>query len=235
LRPRIEVHFDGIDTARYRPRPVPRTVAGRSVPPDTRVVTFIARGLESMRGFDLFLRVTRRILRERPDVFFVVVGNDKNYYGRDPLHVGQASFKQWLLSREDFDLARFAFLGHVEPQVIADLLCLSDLHVYLTVPFVLSWSLLDALACECVVLASDVEPVREVIRPGVNGLLAPLVDVDLLAETALRVLADPAAYRPLGRAGRALMEEKYSLEVCVPEFKEYFERMACRTASTEHV
>ncbi|MBV9125095.1 MAG: glycosyltransferase, partial [Planctomycetes bacterium] len=109
---------------------------------------------------------------------------------------------------------------------LAPLLCLSDLHLYLTAPFVLSWSLFDALACGCVVLAGDVEPVWEVIEPGRTGLVEPLFDTERLAETALRVLADPAAYRPLGQAGRQLMEEKYSLEVAVPGLKDYFERMA---------
>src|SRR5262249_1540891 len=108
------------------------------------------------------------------------------------------------------------------------LLAISDLHLYLTVPFVLSWSLINAMSCGCVVLGSDVPPVREVVEPGVNGLIEPLFDVDRLAEAALRVLADPAEYAPLGRAARALIEEKYSLEVCVPKLKDYFERVAAR-------
>ncbi len=106
---------------------------------------------------------------------------------------------------------------------------MSDLHVYLTVPFVLSWSLFNAQASGCVVLASDVPPVREVISPGVNGLIEPLFDTDRQADTALRVLADPAAFRPLGQAGRQLMVEKYSLEVAIPELKAYFERAAGTT------
>jgi glycosyltransferase involved in cell wall biosynthesis len=89
-----------------------------------------------------------------------------------------------------------------------------------------SWSLFNALACARVVLASDVEPVREVIEPGVHGLVEHPLDVEGLTATALAVLADPAAYRPLGQAGRALVEERYSLEVAVPGLKDYFERMA---------
>ena len=89
------------------------------------------------------------------------------------------------------------------PEHLAAIFRLSDLHIYLTAPFVLSWSLLDAMASGCVVLASDVPPVREVIEPGQNGLIEPLFDVDRLTETALRVLDDPAAFAPLGRAARA--------------------------------
>src|SRR5207302_285006 len=108
---------------------------------------------------------------------------------------------------------------------LAELLCLSDLHIYLTVPFVLSWSMLDALASGCVVLASDVPPVREMIEPGCNGLVAPFFDTDSLVEQALRVLDDRAAYRPLGETARGRMQEKYSLDVAIPELKAYFERV----------
>jgi glycosyltransferase involved in cell wall biosynthesis len=142
------------------------------------------------------------------------------------LHTGQPSFKQWVLNQMSYDPSRFVFVEHLQPDQLADLLCISDLHLYLTVPFVLSWSLFNALACGCVVLGSDVPPVRELISPGVNGLTEPLFDTDRQAEAALRVLADPAAFRPLGEAGRQLIAEKYSLEVSIPELKDYFERAA---------
>ncbi len=228
FRPKLAVHFDGIDTNLYRPRAVPRVLAGRAIPADMRLVTYAARGLESVRGFDLFLEVARRILRRRPNVLFVVAGDEGVYYGWDALRTGGLTFKQWVLGRGEYDLSRFLFLGHVAPEELADVLCLSDLHIYLTVPFVLSWSLFDALACGCVVLASDVAPVREVIEPGRTGLVEPLFDVERLAETALRVLEDPQAFRPLGAAARALIQEKYSLDVAVPALATFFERQAGR-------
>ena len=85
---------------------------------------------------------------------------------------------------------------------LAEILCLSDLHIYLSVPFVLSWSVLNAMACARVVLASDVPSVREFIEPERTGLIEPLFDVDRLCESALRVLRDPNEYRPLGQADR---------------------------------
>lgn len=224
--PKIEVHFDGIDTELYRPRQVPRVLAGQSVPADTRIVTYVARGLESMRGFDQFMKVAARICRVRNDVLFVVVGSDKTYYGWDLLHTGQPSFKQWVLSQGNFDLSRFIFYEHLQPAELANLFCLSDLHIYLTVPFVFSWSAFDALASACVVLASDVAPVREVIEPGRTGLLEPFFDIDRLTEAALAVLADPAAFRRLGLAARAMIEERYGIERMAPELKDYFERKA---------
>jgi len=226
FRPKIEVHFDGIDTELYRPRIVPRVIAGNAVPADTRIVTYVARGLESMRGFDQFMKVAQRIASERSQVLFVVVGSELTYYGWDKLHTGQPSFKQWVLSQGSYDLSRFVFIDHLFPEQLAELLCLSDLHLYLTVPFVLSWSMLDALASGCVVLASDVPPVREMIDHGRNGLVAPFFDTDSLAETALRVLNDPAAHRALGVAARDEMQAKYSLDVAIPQLKAYFERVA---------
>lgn len=224
---KIEVQFDGIDTHLYRPRKkVPREWGGRTIPPGTKVVTFVARGLESVRGFDIFLKVAKRILRERDDVVFVIAGSDHVYYGWDALHTGQASFRLWAMERIENDWDKFLFLGHIEPEKLAEVLCLSDLHLYLTVPFVLSWSLINAMSCGCTVLASDVPPVREVIEPGKTGLIAPLFDADALADAALDVLSEPAKYKPLGKAARALIQEKYSLEVCVPSLKDYFERVA---------
>jgi glycosyltransferase involved in cell wall biosynthesis len=190
------------------------------------VVTFVARGLESMRGFDVFLQVARRICRLRSDVLFVVVGAEQSYYGWDRLRVGRASFTEWALEQGDWDRSHFVFLAPIDPPRLAVLLARSDLHLYLTVPFVLSWSLFDALSSECVVLASDVAPVREVVEPGVHGLVENLFDTDALVAAALKVLDDPAAFRPLAEAGRELIETRYSIDVAVPELKEYFERQA---------
>jgi glycosyltransferase involved in cell wall biosynthesis len=119
-------------------------------------------------------------------------------------------------------------LGEVGPDQLAEVFAASDLHIYLTVPFVLSWSLLNALSCGCTVLAGDVAPVREVIAPGKTGLVEPLFDTKGMAEAALRVLADPGAFRPLGTAARELMTAKYSLGVAVPELKAYFERVGVK-------
>jgi glycosyltransferase involved in cell wall biosynthesis len=226
FRPKIEVVPDGIDVDLYRPGPAPRVVGGRALPAGARVVTFVSRGLESMRGFDLFLRAARQIGRRRPDVVFVVAGEEETHYGWDALHTGGVSFKEWALSRADCDLSRFVFLGHVEPDRLADVLRLSDLHVYWGVPFVVSWSLLNAMASGCVVLAADSEPVREFIDPGRTGLVEPFFDVDRFVDTACRVLADPAAFRPPGDAARRVLEEKYSLDAATPRLKAYLEREA---------
>jgi glycosyltransferase involved in cell wall biosynthesis len=227
-RSKVEVIHDGVDTEVWRRRELSRRIGEELVPDDVRIVTYVARGLEAMRGFDVFVRVANRIAAAMPNVLFVVVGGDAVHYGNDLRHVRAKTFREHVLATERPDLRRFRFLGRVPPARLAEILSLSDLHVYLTVPFVLSWSLLDALACECVVLASDVAPVREVIRDGENGLLRDFFDVEGLAEAAMRVLRDPTGYRQLGRAGRALVENRYSLDVTYPRLRALFDALARR-------
>jgi glycosyltransferase involved in cell wall biosynthesis len=224
--PRAEVIHDGIDVDFWQRRPGPRRIGSERVEEATRIVTFVARGLEAMRGFDIFVRVANRIAAARPDVLFVVVGSDRVHYGNDASHIRTRTFREHVLQAERPDLGRFRFMGVLPPARLAELLSLSDLHVYLTVPFVLSWSLLDALACGCTVLASDTAPVREVVTHGETGLLGGFFDVDALAAEALRVLADPPAHRHLGEAGRALVVERYATARVVPEQLRLFTRVA---------
>ena len=153
-----------------------------------------------------------------------MVGSDRICYGGDEKHIGHKTFREHVLAQDEFDLSKFLFIGMVPPRTLVEILSLSDLHIYLTVPFVLSWSLLNALACGCTVLASDTAPVREVIRDGSNGLLADFFDVEALAEKAVAVLDDPAAYRHLGERGTAMVREHYALDVTLPRLIEWFER-----------
>jgi len=194
------------------------------VPAGTRLVTYVSRGFESMRGFDLFMRAAKRIYEQYPDVMFVVVGSDRIAYGGDEAHLGGLkSFKEWVLSRKSFDLSRFRFVGRLPPEELGRVLASTDLHVYLTVPFVLSWSMMDAMSCGAVVLGSDTSPVREMIADGQTGMLTDLFDVDAMARWAVKVLCDPAAFRTIGRAAEALIVERYSLEAVLPRMLEMYE------------
>jgi len=223
---RIAVHRDGLDTELYSPRPVPRVVEGRELPPGTRVVTFSARGLESMRGFDLLVRIAEGVMRRRSDVVFLVAGDDGVYYGWDKSFTGKLSFKEAVLAGSSVDRARLIFLGHIEPAKLAEIFAMSDLHLYLSVPFVTSWSVLNAMSSGCVVLAGDDEATREFIEPGQNGLLEPLFDTDRFVETVLRVLADPAAYRPLGEAARETILAHHHYDVVIPRLEAFLSQVA---------
>ncbi|MCG3134994.1 MAG: D-inositol-3-phosphate glycosyltransferase [Planctomycetes bacterium] len=231
-RPKIEVLHDGIDTAFWKPRApdAPRTVLGEPVPDGTRVVTYVSRGFESLRGFDIFVKAVRRILDVRKDVLVVVVGQDRVVYGGDERFTDGKSFKEWCLARDPLDPARVRFAGHRTPEELAAILAVSDLHVYLTVPFVLSWSMLNAMACGAVVLASDTAPVRDFVAHGENGLLAPFFDPDAFAAQALRVLDAPEAFRPLGEAARRTILDRASLDVCHARLRALLERVAGRSA-----
>jgi glycosyltransferase involved in cell wall biosynthesis len=231
FRSKIEVLPEGIDTELYRPKEKP-SLAGFGVPDGVRVVTFVARGLESVRGFDLFMRLAERIGAVRPDVHFVVVGGTDTHYGWDPLFTGGRPFKDWVMEHFAGDCSRVHFLGMVDPAVLADVLARSALHVYLSVPFVASWSLLNALSAGCVVLAGDVESVREIVDPGRHGLLAPLFDTEEQTRRALNVLDEPAKYAGMREAARQSVVERYSNDAAVPALRGFFERVASQAKAS---
>jgi len=228
-RDKVSVVHDGIDTRVWKPDPAaPRRVGEFAVPDGVKVVTYATRGMESMRGFDVFLKAAARLARERSDVLFLVAGQDRVCYGGDARFTGGKSFKDWAMERSGLDPARVKFLGLIPPRDLARLFQITDCHVYLTVPFVLSWSLLNALACGAPVVASDTAPVREVVEHGRTGLLTDFFDDAAMARTIGRVIDDPAGHRPLGAAGVGLIAERYSAEVCLPRLARLFERAAGR-------
>ncbi len=217
-RDKIRVIHDGIDTNLWKPQAVAdRSIAGRTISADKKIVTYATRGMESMRGFDVFMKAAKTLADRRSDVIFLIAGQDRIAYGGDDKITGKKSFKEWVMSQDTYDPERFLFTGLLPPTELAKLFRLTDLHIYLTVPFVLSWSLLNALACGATVLASDTAPVREVIRHGENGLLTDFFDADAMAVTADRVLSNPGEYRHLGAAGVELVRQKYSMNVCLPQ------------------
>lgn len=241
LQYKFRVIHDGIDTEMFRRQPVARpttfegmgshsqrdgTVDRRkfSIPIDagTRVVTYVSRGLESIRGFDIFMKAAVRIAKERNDTIFLIAGDERTNYGHDLHYLGGKSFKQHVLSQVEYDPARFHFLGLISPGDLITLYNLGDVHVYLTVPYVLSWSMLQAMSSECVIIGSDTAPVREAMENGVNGLLVDFYDADALAETALKVLKNPREYRPIGQAARARIEERFAVGPCLEALVQFF-------------
>jgi glycosyltransferase involved in cell wall biosynthesis len=168
------------------------------------------------------MKTAKKICDRRQDVLFLIAGQDRVCYGGDEKFTGGKTFKEWVISQDRYDLSRFVFLGLVPPQELVKLFALSDLHLYWTVPFVLSWSLMDALACGATVLASDTAPVREMIRAGVNGLLCDFFDTEAWTETALKVLDKPEEYRHFGAAGVEMIRERYSLDVCLPQMLQLY-------------
>jgi glycosyltransferase involved in cell wall biosynthesis len=211
---KIRVIHEGIDTGRLVPAPAcfvePRT--GQAFRTGDEVVTYVARNLEPYRGFHIFMRALPRILRERPNARVLIAGGHGVSYGNQP--EGYGSWKDKLLAELDgkMDRSRLHFLGHLDYDSYIALLRVSRVHVYLTYPFVLSWSILEAMSLGCTLVGSDTAPVKEVIDHGVNGLLTPFFDANHLAELIVAVLADPRRHAALGRAARARVVEAYDFQ-----------------------
>ena len=227
---RISVIHEGIDTREIMPRAhasVTLNRAGLKLEPGDEVVSFVARSLEPYRGFHRFMRMLPQLQALRPNAQVVIVGGEGVSYGTAPAAGG--SWKSALLQELDgqLDLNRIHFVGQVPLAVLHELFRVTACHVYLTVPFVLSWSLLEAMACGAVVIGSATAPVQEVIRDGENGLLVDFFDGEGLAERIAAVLADPAAHRPLGQAARQDMVARYDLTtVCLPQQLALVDRLA---------
>jgi glycosyltransferase involved in cell wall biosynthesis len=230
LRHKLRVIFDGVDTDLFQRRPPPRPFTFRGIPigPETRVVTYVSRGLESCRGFDIFMKAARRICQEMPDVLFLIAGLERTNYGHELHHIGNRTFKQYVLAQDSYDLSRFHFLGLIPTTELPVLYSLSDVHIYLTTPYVLSWSLVQAMSSACTIVGSATAPVQEAIDHGAQGLLVDFYDVDGLAEQALHVLRAPEEYRHLGQAARARVMERYEKNRCIEQLVEYFQSVARR-------
>ncbi len=224
---KVTTLHDGIDTTFWRRRETAgRTLGELALDPGEKLVTYVSRGLESMRGFDMFMEATKHICAERDDVRIVVVGDERVHYGGDERFTGGKSFKQHVLERGGHPLDRIRFSERVPPDTLAQLLSLSDAHVYLTVPFVLSWSLLDAMACGAPLVGSDTAPVRELLTDGVTGRLAAFDDPGAIATATLDLLDDPAEARRLGDAARAHIVDHYSMDAIMPRMQALYERVA---------
>lgn len=222
-RSRITVLHEGIDTALVRPDPTAQFVvpeAGIGFRPGAPVVTYLARGLEPYRGFPSFMRALPAVLRRRPDAHVLIAGQDDVFYGRR--HPSGRSHVQAMLDELGgrIDRNRVHFLGRISYERHLSLLAVSAVHVYLTYPFVLSWSMLEAMSAGCLVVGSATPPVAEVITEGETGLLADFHDPAAIAERILEGLADPARFAGVRRAARTLITERYDFRsVVLPRYE----------------
>ena len=219
FHPKMFVAHEGIRTDRMRPDPDASIELGRAgrVTRADEVVTYVARNLERTRGFHRLMRALPRILADRPAARVVIVGGTETSYGKASGAKGgfRAEMEAEVGDRVDWD--RVHFVGRVPYDAFRRLVQVSRCHVYLTMPFVLSWSLLEAMAAGAVVVASDVAPVREAVEDGVTGHLVDFFDADALAARVVDVLSDPDRHAPLGRAARAHVVEEYDFAtVCLP-------------------
>ncbi|HEX8553344.1 MAG TPA: glycosyltransferase family 4 protein [Sphingomonas sp.] len=208
---KISVIFDGIDTRLVAPDATARFALedGTVLTRTDEVVTYVARNLEPYRGFPSFMRSLPRLLAERPQARVVIVGGDGVSYGSAP--PGGGTWRETMLTEVPVDPTRVHFIPRLAYNRYLELLQISAAHVYLTYPFVLSWSFMEAMASGCLVIGSATEPVEEVIHHGVNGLLADFHNPDDIARTVIDALAAGDATEPLRRRARAVVEARYDL------------------------
>jgi glycosyltransferase involved in cell wall biosynthesis len=218
-RDRIAIVHEGIDTAVVKPDTTARLWlrSGICLSPEREIVTYSARDLEPYRGFHVFMRALPRVLRERPEAQALIVGADGVSYGRRPQ--GAATYREQLCAElaGELDMRRVHFLGRLPYRQYLTVLQVSKVHVYLTYPFVLSWSLLEAMSAGCCVIGSRTPPVEEVIKDGVNGRLVDFFDQDRLADQISAGLAD--VNDRLRSAARETVIERYDLRsICLPAY-----------------
>lgn len=216
--------FDGVDTVHYQPSVVSEnSELKQSWPNGVKIVTYVARGLEAMRGFDYFMEMAYEICQKRDDVHFVIAGNPRTCYGSEMIHIKDSpTFKDHVLKQKNYDLSRFHFLEWISESALADLYRISDCHFYWTVAHTLSWSLFQGLSTGALVVASDSLPVRDLIQHEVNGLLMPQYDLNAYVEQVLEILDQPEKFQHLRENARQTVLEKYSFDVCLPKLAEFY-------------
>ena len=229
FRSKITVVHDGIDTDAVSPnQDVKLTLNGRlTFTRKDEIITFVNRNLEPYRGYHIFMRALPAILKQRPNARVLIVGGDDVSYGARP-----EKGRKWkeIFAAEvrplisDADWQRVYFLGKISYQHFISLLQLSTVHVYLTYPFVLSWSLLEAMSIGCAIVASNTKPLQEVIIHNKRGRLVDFFDVAGLAAEVCRLLDDPKLRTKLGKNARSFARSHYDLQkVCLPKQLQWVE------------
>ena len=224
-RDKITVLHDGVDTDFFAPDPRRRMVLpGLDLSDAKEVVTFAGRGMEPYRGFPQFMKGVEILQKRRPGAHVVVAGSERVCYG-SPRADGK-SWKDHMLETLDLDMERLHFVGSLPYGEYRGLLQASDVHVYLTRPFVLSWSFIESMACGCALVASDTPPVCEAVTHGENALLFDFFKPQELADRVEELLDDRALAKSLGEAARQSAVDRYSLRKLLPRHLELLQRTA---------
>lgn len=227
-RPQIRLLREGVHLDVCKPDPAagraPLKIGDMTIRPKDKLVTYVSRDLEPYRGFHVMMRALPHLLRARKDLRVVMVGGDGVSYGNAPK---EGAWRQVMLKEvgDKLDMKRVVFPGRLDYQQYVALLQRSDAHVYLTYPFVASWSLRESLATGCVVIGSDTQPVREFIIPGVNGLLTSFFDPAGLARTVLNALEDAALSRRLRENARNYAERHLAMADYLGEHEALISRL----------
>ena len=225
MREKITITHDGINTDALAPDPQAQFTLpnGRSLRAGDEVLTYVTRNIEPYRGSHIFLRSLPQILASRPGAQVVIIGGDSVSYGMAP---PTGTWKDRFLSEiaGTPGLDRVHFLGRVSYRDYVSVMQVSRAHAYLTIPFVLSWSLLEAMAMGAHVVASRTAPVEEVVVDGVNGQLIDFFDVEAWSDALIAALANPERFAARRAAARRTIVENYDLKrLCLPRLIRFVE------------
>jgi glycosyltransferase involved in cell wall biosynthesis len=225
LRQRLIISHEGIDTNFFKPDPEEKLILPKPTPdnPDNKldlsghpeIVTYATRGMEPYRGFPQFIEAAHLLIQQRPNVQIVIAGDDRVAYGKAAPE--GTTFKKMMLEKFPLPEDRVHFVGSLPYGEYVKLLKCTTAHIYLTRPFVLSWSMLEAMSCEGLVIGSDTAPVQEVITNGINGLLVDFFKPDQLAKTVSNVLDRPKDFDQIRKKARETVLAKYDLNSCLQQ------------------
>jgi len=227
LRERMVVIHDGIDSAACRPDPTATFTlpTGEILSREDEVITYMARNLEPYRGFHKFMAGLESLLERRPNARVIIVGGDEISYGSGP--EDGKNWREVLLAKHKVDPLRVHFVGRLPYDTYIRFLQISRVHVYMTYPFVLSWSSMESMAAGCAIAASSTPPVREVMRDGENALLFDFFNPEQMVDQVCRLLDDAALRARLGAAARQTILDHYDLHtIALPRQMEVLTRLA---------
>ena len=215
---RISVIHDGIDTNKARPNPRPGPVElpnGKIISENDQIVTFVNRSFEPYRGCHTMIRAIPYLQQYAPDAQLIMIGSTNGVSYGSPCPNGE--WKDLFLAEIEgqYNPENIHFIGNIPHDKFIPILQLSKAHVYLTYPFVLSWSLLEAMSCECPIVGSATAPVEEVIKHNQNGLLVDFFEPKALAKSIAALLNNPTQSKKLGAAARQTILKDYELNLCV--------------------
>ncbi|MEN6624549.1 MAG: glycosyltransferase family 4 protein [Smithella sp.] len=217
FRKKINILHDGIDTNFFSPQQNAKLALpsiGLDLSSVKEIITYVSRGMEPYRGFPQFMEAVSLLLKQRKKCHVVVVGEDRVAYGR--CLPGGKTFRQLMLEKLDLDLSRLHFTGMLPYPLYLQVLRASSVHVYLTRPFVLSWSMLEAMSTGCLIVASNTPPVTEVIQDGINGILVDFFTPQEIATRVEDALDNADQMLHFKKTARKTILDNYDLATLLP-------------------
>lgn len=230
---KIEVIFDGINPNVVKPNPEATFTLpnGKTVGHKDNVITYVARNLEPYRGYRTFARAIPELQRLQPDADIIVIGGDDVSYGGKPKGDKFKNWREAMDAEVEYDKSTVHFVGKLPYDQFLNCLRLSSAHIYLTYPFVLSWSCLETMACEGLIIGSKTPPVEEVIQDGKNGLLTDFFDPKALALRVDEAIRYPIRFEGVRKAAReTVLKGGYTIDDCLPRWLTLIEKVTGQKA-----